>query len=51
VIERGIAVQASTMAATDIFYMAAWMFLALIVFVWLTKPKRSAAPVDAGGAH
>ena len=51
VIERTISVQASTMAATDIFYMAAFMFLGLIAMVWLTKPKKSAMPVDAGGAH
>lgn len=51
VIDRSIGVQASTMAATDLFYMAAILFLILIGFVWLTKPKKSAAPVDAGGAH
>jgi len=51
VIDRTISVQASTMAATDIFYLAAIMFLGLIGFVWLTKPKKSSAPVDAGGAH
>ncbi|MFZ6725857.1 DHA2 family efflux MFS transporter permease subunit [Undibacterium sp. MH2W] len=51
VIDRLISVQASTMAATDIFYLAAFMFLGLIGFVWLTKPKKSSAPVDAGGAH
>lgn len=50
-IDRTVSVQASTMAATDIFWMAAWMFLGLIFFVWMTKPKRSGAPVDAGGAH
>ncbi|MBR7779350.1 DHA2 family efflux MFS transporter permease subunit [Undibacterium rugosum] len=51
VLDRSISVQASTMAATDIFYMAAIIFLVLIGFVWLTKPKKSSAPVDAGGAH
>ncbi len=51
VLDRSINVQASTMAATDIFYMAAMIFLVLIGFVWLTRPKKSSAPVDAGGAH
>ncbi|MBC3868667.1 DHA2 family efflux MFS transporter permease subunit [Undibacterium oligocarboniphilum] len=50
-IDRIISVQASTMAATDLFYMAAFMFLGLIGLVWLTKPKKSSIPVDAGGAH
>ena len=51
VIERTLSVQASTLAATDIFMMSAWMFLALIALVWITKPSKSSAPVDAGGAH
>ncbi|MFZ6845095.1 DHA2 family efflux MFS transporter permease subunit [Undibacterium sp. RuTC16W] len=51
VIDRAISVQASTMAATDIFWLSSFMFLGLIGLVWVTKPKKSAAPVDAGGAH
>ena len=51
IIDRIISIQASTMAATDLFYLAAFMFLGLIGFVWLTKPKKSSAPIDAGGAH
>jgi DHA2 family multidrug resistance protein len=51
VIDRTINVQASTMAATDIFWMSALLFLGLIGLVWLTKPMKSSAPVDAGGAH
>jgi DHA2 family multidrug resistance protein len=51
VMERTISVQASTMAATDLFYLAGFIFLGLIGLVWLTKPKKSATPVDAGGAH
>ncbi|MBI3731332.1 MAG: DHA2 family efflux MFS transporter permease subunit [Burkholderiales bacterium] len=51
IIDRTISVQASTMAATDIFWMSAYMFIGLIGLVWLTKPKKSVAPVDAGGAH
>lgn len=50
-IDRTMGVQASTMAADDIFWMSALLFLALIGLVWLTKPVKSAVPVDAGGAH
>ncbi|MFZ6873153.1 hypothetical protein ACO0LF_13945 [Undibacterium sp. Di27W] len=42
---------ASTMAATYIFWMSDCMFIGMIGLVWLTKPKKSAVPVDAGGAH
>lgn len=51
VLDRMITVQASTMAATDIFWISGWLFLALIGLVWLTRPIRAKAPVDAGGAH
>ena len=51
VIERSMSVQASTMAATDIFWISAILFLALIGLVWLTKRSHSAAPADGGGAH
>ena len=51
VIDRNISVQASTMAATDLFYLAGFIFLGLVALVWLTKPKKSSGPVDAGGAH
>jgi DHA2 family multidrug resistance protein len=51
VIERTLSVQAGTLGATDIFYMSAILFLLLIGLVWMSKPSRSAAPVDAGGAH
>ena len=51
VIERTLSVQAGTLGATDIFYMSAILFLLLIGLVWMTKPSRSAASVDAGGAH
>jgi MFS transporter, DHA2 family, multidrug resistance protein len=51
VIERTLSVQASTLSATDIFYMSAILFLLLIGLVWMTKPSKSRAPVDAGGAH
>jgi DHA2 family multidrug resistance protein len=51
VVERSIGVQASTAAATDIFWISAVLFLSLIALVWMTKPSKSAAPADAGGAH
>ncbi|MQQ99726.1 DHA2 family efflux MFS transporter permease subunit [Glaciimonas soli] len=51
VIDHNITVQASTQGATDIFWISAVLFLMLIALVWLTKPIRSSAPIDAGGAH
>ena len=51
VIERVLSVQASTMAATDIFWISAILFLALIGLVWMTKPGKSRASADAAGAH
>lgn len=43
--------QAFTMAATDLFLLSAWLFLALIPLVWLTHATRSSAPADGGGPH
>jgi DHA2 family multidrug resistance protein len=51
VIERRISVEASTMAATDIFYVSAILFLILMGLVWMTKPSRAAHTADAAGAH
>jgi MFS transporter, DHA2 family, multidrug resistance protein len=52
VIERTLSVQASTLGATDIFWISSVLFLALIGLVWMTSPSsRSAAPADAAGAH
>ena len=40
------------MAATDMFYLSALLFLVLIALVWLTQPRTgAAAAADAGGAH
>jgi hypothetical protein len=51
VIDRSMTLQASTLGATDMFWISSILFLALIGFVWLTKPDKSAAPADAAGAH
>jgi DHA2 family multidrug resistance protein len=51
VIDRTMTVQASTLGATDMFWISSILFLVLIGFVWLTKPSKSAAPADAAGAH
>lgn len=51
VIDHTMSVQASTMAATDIFWISAIMFLALIALVWLTKPTKTTMQVDTSGAH
>ena len=43
--------QAYTMAATDVFYLSALLFLALITLVWLTQPRRSTAGSSDASAH
>ncbi|MGS1005068.1 DHA2 family efflux MFS transporter permease subunit [Burkholderia glumae] len=43
--------QAAVMGLNDVFYISALIFIAIIPLIWITKPHRSAAPVDAGGAH
>ena len=51
-IDHTITVQASTMAATDIFWISAWLFISLIGLVWLTKPIRSSGvSAEAAAAH
>jgi len=42
--------QAFMLAANDIFYISAVLFLVLIPLVWLSHPMRGAA-ADAAGAH
>jgi DHA2 family multidrug resistance protein len=49
-INRMVDQQAYTMAATDLFYLSAALFVALLVFVWMTRPVPGAG-VGAGGAH
>jgi DHA2 family multidrug resistance protein len=51
VIERTMSIQASTSAATDIFWISSVVFLSLIALVWITKPGKLGMPIDAGGAH
>ncbi len=49
VLERTLSVQASTLAAADIFWLSAILFLMLIGLVWLTHPLRTAARAGCGG--
>ena len=53
VLNRLVDQQAYTMAATDLFYLSALLFLGLIGLVWLAQPRAGAgaAAADAGGAH
>ncbi len=37
-LERTLSVQAYMLAANDIFLVIGWIFLALIVLIWTTKP-------------
>src|SRR5262245_61114403 len=43
--------QAYTMAATDLFYLSALLFLGLVAIVWFAQPRHGGAAADAGGAH
>ena len=49
-INRLVDQQSYTLAATDLFYVSAVLFVFLLVFVWLTKPTLGAV-AGAGGAH
>ncbi|CAN7416698.1 DHA2 family efflux MFS transporter permease subunit [Rhizobacter sp. LjRoot28] len=51
VLNRLVDQQAYTMAATDIFYVSAVLFLLLIGMVWTTRPRAGGGTADAGGAH
>jgi len=52
VLNRLVDQQAYTMAATDLFYLSALLFLGLIALVWLAHPRTGiAAAADAGGSH
>jgi DHA2 family multidrug resistance protein len=51
VINRLIDQQAAMLGANDLFRVSAILFLLLIPVIWLARPVRSSAPVDAGGAH
>ena len=50
-LSRLIDQQALTRAADEILLGSALLFTALIALVWLTRPARSIATVDTGGAH
>jgi DHA2 family multidrug resistance protein len=50
-IDRLVGQQASTLAATDIFFLSSVLFLTLLVLVWSTRPQRLPAGADVGGAH
>ncbi|MBB1633799.1 DHA2 family efflux MFS transporter permease subunit [Cupriavidus sp. UME77] len=51
-IERSISQQAAMLGANDIFWISGVLFFVLIVFVWLTKPKKGGdLDASAAGAH
>jgi DHA2 family multidrug resistance protein len=43
--------QAFMLSANDIFLASAALFIGLIGIIWVARPVRSGAAVDAGGAH
>jgi DHA2 family multidrug resistance protein len=49
-INRMVDQQSYTMAATDLFLISAALFVALLVFVWMTRPVVGGAGAP-GGAH
>jgi len=53
VINRSIDQQAYMMAANDIFYVSAIIFIGLLGIIWLARPAKMGAPsgADAGAAH
>jgi DHA2 family multidrug resistance protein len=50
-VNRIVDQQAYTMAATDIFYLSALLFVLLIGTIWSSSPTSSGAGGAAGGAH
>ena len=51
-INRMVDQQAFMLAANDIFYLSAVLFLLLIPLVWLTRPQAAQGAGDAAaGAH
>jgi DHA2 family multidrug resistance protein len=50
-ITRLIDQQAFTRAADDVYLGSAILFLCLVPLIWLSRPQRMGAAVDAGGAH
>ncbi len=51
-VNRLVDQQAFMLAANDVFYASAALFLLLIPLVWVTRPQRSAGAADAAaGAH
>jgi len=51
VINRAIDQQAYMMSANDIFFASSMIFIGLLGVVWLARPVKSGAAVDAGAAH
>ena len=49
-LNRMIDQQAYTMAVTDVFYMSALLFFALVAVIWFARPKPGGA-AGGGGAH
>ncbi|MDE2605242.1 MAG: DHA2 family efflux MFS transporter permease subunit [Burkholderiales bacterium] len=50
-VNRLVDQQAFTMAANDIFYLSAALFLGMIPLVWLTRRQQGAGGDAAAGAH
>lgn len=50
-INRNVDLQVFTRAADDVYLASAFLFVVLIALVWLARPVKAPAGVNAGGAH
>ena len=50
-VNRLIDQQAFTMAATDLFYASAALFIVLLSLVWMARPQKAAGAAKDAGAH
>ncbi len=50
-IDRMVTQQAYSLAANDVFYASALIFVGLLPLIWMAKRTKAAGAGDAGGAH
>lgn len=51
VFNRLVNIQAETLGIDDIFWISSIIFIALIPFIWLTKPEKTGGQEVSSGAH
>jgi DHA2 family multidrug resistance protein len=50
-VERILDNQAHMLGAADVFWLSGVIFLVLMFGIWIARPEKVAASVDAGAAH